>query len=136
MKATEIISALGLQPHPEGGHYRQTFLDPRLFEGRPASSAIYYLLAAGERSHWHRIDAVEVWHWYGGDPIEVAINDGTTHRHVLGNDLTTGQLPQVVVPLRAWQAARPLGAWTLVGCTVAPAFDFAGFEMAPPDWNP
>ena len=136
MTAKDVINRLGLQPHPEGGHYVETFRDPRLVEGRAASSAIYYLLAKGERSHWHRIDAVEIWHWHAGDALEVAVHDTQTHRHVLGPDLAAGQRPQVIVPSGAWQAARPLGDWTLVGCTVAPAFDFAGFEMAPPGWEP
>jgi hypothetical protein len=136
MKAKEVIARLGLQPHPEGGHYAETFRDPHLIDGRGASSAIYYLLRCGERSHWHRIDAVEAWHWYGGDPLEISIHTETTQRFVLGNDLAAGQRPQVIVPVGAWQAARPLGEWTLVGCTVAPAFDFAGFEMAPEGWEP
>jgi predicted cupin superfamily sugar epimerase len=122
-----------LQPHPEGGHYRETFRDPHEVDGRAASSAIYYLLAAGERSHWHRVDAVEVWHWHAGAPLELAMPGETL---ILGPDLAAGQRPQGVVPKDVWQAARPLGDWTLVGCTVAPAFAFKGFEMAPPDWSP
>ncbi len=133
MTAADIIARLELQPHPEGGHYRQTFCDPRLVDGRAASSAIYYLLAAGERSHWHRIDAVEIWHWYAGDPLELRTPD---RQIILGPDLGAGQLPQGIVPVGVWQAARPLGAWTLVGCTVAPAFEFRGFELAPADWQP
>ncbi len=131
--AADIISTLGLRPHPEGGHYRETFRDLHMIDGRAASSAIYYLLAAGERSHWHRIDAIEVWHWYGGAPLALSIPNETL---VLGNDLAAGQRPQGIVPTGVWQAARSLGDWTLVGCTVAPAFDFAGFEMAPSDWAP
>lgn len=134
--AAEIIAALGLQPHPEGGHYRETFRDARQVDGRPASSLIYYLLAEGEASHWHRIDAAEIWHWYGGGPLDLRIHEEATRSLVLGGDVLQGQQPQAVVPAHAWQAARSLGAWTLVGCTVAPAFDFSAFEMAPPGWEP
>ncbi|MEO3428240.1 cupin domain-containing protein [Pelagibius sp. CAU 1746] len=142
LSAADIIRELALQPHPEGGHFRETFRDPvTLGEGkasRGASTAIYYLLQAGEVSHWHRVDAAEVWHWYAGAPLELTISadgrEAATHR--LGPEVTVGQRPQVVVPAQAWQGARSLGAWTLVGCTVAPAFRFEGFEMAPPGWQP
>ena len=133
MTAADIIARLGLQPHPEGGHYCETFRDPHEVEGRAASSAIYYLLAAGERSHWHRIDAVEVWHWYAGGPLELAMPQETL---VLGPDLAAGQRPQGIVPAGVWQTAGPVGDWALVGCTVAPAFMFERFEMAPPGWQP
>jgi hypothetical protein len=137
MTAEDIIATLGLQPHPEGGYYAETFKDPHLIDGRPASSAIYYLLKEGEVSHWHRVDAVEVWHWYGGAPLRLSIHDqGVTEIVHLGNDLAAGQRPQAIVPVGAWQAARSTGAWTLVGCTVAPAFRFSGFEMAPEGWEP
>jgi uncharacterized protein len=140
--AALIIRTLGLKPHPEGGHYRETFRDPiALGEGaaaRGASTAIYYLLQAGELSHWHRVDAAEVWHWYAGAPLELLVSpDGKdTESLVLGLDLAAGERPQGVVPAKAWQSARSLGDWTLVGCTVAPAFQFEGFEMAPPGWQP
>ena len=138
--AGAIIRALGLQPHPEGGHFRETFRDPAApgGNGRGASTAIYYLLRAGEVSHWHRVDAAEVWHWYGGAPLELSISEEDKHVEalVLGSDIAAGQRPQIVVPAHAWQSARSLGAWTLTGCTVAPAFRFEGFEMAPPDWQP
>jgi predicted cupin superfamily sugar epimerase len=138
VNADEIIAQLDLKPHPEGGHFCETFRDAADDGGRGASTAIYYLLKAGERSHWHRVDAAEVWHWYAGAALTVRISaDGravTAHR--LGPHVMAGERPQVVVPKGAWQSAEPAGAWTLVGCTVAPAFDFAGFEMAPPDWNP
>jgi uncharacterized protein len=106
--------------------------------GRAASTAIYFLLARGERSHWHRIDAVEIWHWYAGAPLklEIAHEPGRVERVILGNDLSAGERPQTVVPARAWQAAQSLGEWTLVGCTVAPGFDFSGFELASKDWSP
>jgi uncharacterized protein len=136
MIADEIIATLNLQPHPEGGWFRETFRDAS-GGARGASTAIYYLLKAGERSHWHRIDAAEVWHWYAGEPLELRIAEGGRREtFVLGQDLAGGQRPQAVVPPQAWQAARSLGAFTLVGCTVAPAFDFAQFEMAPPGWEP
>jgi uncharacterized protein len=137
--AADVISLLDLRPHPEGGHFRETFRDPTGAVGRAASTAIYFLLARGERSHWHRIDAAEIWHYYAGAPLllEVADTDaGPTRRLRLGPALLAGERPQAVVPAHAWQAAESLGDWTLVGCTVAPAFDFAGFELAPKDWAP
>lgn len=136
--AEEIITLLGLQPHPEGGHYRETFRDSATdANGRARSTAIYFLLARGTRSHWHRVDAVETWHWHAGAPLELDIADGKARTTILlGSDLTAGQRPQGVVPTHAWQAAQSLGDWTLVGCTVAPGFEFAGFELAPPGWEP
>ncbi|RZJ43029.1 MAG: cupin domain-containing protein [Brevundimonas sp.] len=137
LTAPEVIRVLELKPHPEGGHYRETFRDPREVDGRSVGTAIYYLLTVGERSHWHHVDAAELWHFYDGAPLELEIADAAGRRCVLlGPDLKTGQRPQAVVPTGAWQAARTLGAWTLVGCTVAPGFDFAGFEMAPAGWSP
>jgi len=137
LSAAEVITLLDLKPHPEGGHYRETFRDPREVDGRSVGTAIYFLLAEGERSHWHFIDAAELWHFYEGAPLELEIVDGERRLTVtLGSDLGAGQRPQAVVPTGAWQAARTLGAWTLVGCTVAPGFDFAGFEMAEPGWSP
>ena len=132
MIAGEVISALGLAPHPEGGWFRETWRDVPPEGGRGAGTAIYYLLQAGERSRWHRIDAAEVWHFYAGDPLVLAVSlDGANvEEHVLGVDLGTGQRPQAVVPAGVWQAAWPLGPWTLVGCT-APAFAFEAFELAP-----
>jgi len=129
--AEEVLETLRLEPHPEGGWYRETWREP-------AMTAIHYLLKAGERSHWHRVDATEVWHFYGGAPMGLAVSvDGKeAAHHVLGADLAAGQLPQVVVPAGVWQAARPRGEWSLVGCTVAPAFRFEGFELAPPGWHP
>jgi len=138
LTAAEIIRLLGLKPHPEGGHFRQTFRDTQLIDGkRPASTAIYFLLALGERSHWHRVDAVEGWHWHAGAALRLMIAErGTTNTVTLGPDLAAGQRPQAIVPFHAWQAAESLGDWTLVGCTVAPGFEWAGFEMAPKDWTP
>lgn len=133
-----IIAALDLRPHPEGGHYREIWRDIPAAGGRGAGTAIYYLLAAGQVSHWHRVDAAEAWHWYAGGPLALALSeDGRREEaHLLGPDLGAGQRPFVLVPKGWWQAARPLGAWVLVGCTVCPAFEFAGFEMAPPGWRP
>jgi len=138
LSATEIIRLLDLKPHPEGGHFREVFRDARLVDGaRAASTVIYFLLARDERSHWHRIDAAEVWHFYAGAPValEIAAN-GRREVITVGNDLAAGHRPQAVVPAHAWQAARSLGDWTLVGCTVAPGFDFGKFEMAPAGWTP
>jgi predicted cupin superfamily sugar epimerase len=136
--AADIIARLALQPHPEGGHYRETFRDSRTdADGRAHSTAIYFLLARGERSHWHRIDAVEVWHYHAGSALTLHIADEANTRSVsLGPDLAAGEVPQAIVPAQAWQAAESTGDWTLVGCTVAPGFDFATFELAPKEWTP
>jgi predicted cupin superfamily sugar epimerase len=136
--ATDIIARLGLKPHPEGGHYRETFRDSRCdADGRAFSTAIYFLLARGERSHWHRIDAIEVWHYYAGSALSLQIADDGGRRVVgLGPDLAAAEQPQAIVPPYAWQAAESTGDWTLVGCTVAPGFDFAKFELAPKGWEP
>ncbi len=138
--AQDLIAALDLKPHPEGGHYRETFRDAVVgANGRPASTAIYFLLAAGEVSRWHRIDAVEIWHWYGGAPLELSMTPDlgvVAGSGRLGPDVLGGEAPQIVIPTGVWQQARSLGRWTLVGCTVAPGFDFAGFEMAPEDIIP
>lgn len=138
MTPDEIIRTLGMQPHPEGGHFVETWRDAPADGGRGAGTAIYYLLQAGEASAWHRVDAAEIWHWYAGGPLALTLSeDGHDARAVhLGPDLALGQRPQAVVPAHAWQTAESLGRWTLVGCTVSPAFDFAGFELAPPDWRP
>ncbi|HEV7370461.1 cupin domain-containing protein [Arenibaculum sp.] len=136
--AADVISLLGLRPHPEGGHYVETYRDRPQGGGRGACTAIYYLLQGDERSHWHRVDAVEIWHWYAGGPLALttSLNGHDAEVVHLGPALALGQRPQAVVPAGAWQAAASLGAWTLVGCTVAPAFEFSGFELAPPDWRP
>jgi predicted cupin superfamily sugar epimerase len=133
----DIIARLELKPHPEGGHFRETFRDARLdADGRSVSTAIYFLLARGERSHWHRIDAVEVWHFYAGSPLTLQIADSDGMRIIiLGPDIAAGEVPQAIVPALAWQAAESTGDWTLAGCTVAPGFDFAKFELAPKDWT-
>lgn len=131
VNAVQVVALLELLPHPEGGYYRETYRAPAADGERGACTLIYYLLAAGQRSAWHRVDAVEIWHWYGGAPLalSIAVDGQPEHTHRLGNDLSKGERPQAVVPPFAWQAAESLGAWTLVGCTVAPAFQFEGFEI-------
>jgi predicted cupin superfamily sugar epimerase len=140
LTAAEIVRRLGLAPHPEGGHFRETFRDQRAIDGKRAvSTAIYFLLARGERSHWHRVDAAEVWHFYAGAPLllETAAGEGAAVTRVtLGPGLAAGEHPQSIVPAGTWQAAESLGAWTLVGCTVAPGFLFERFELAPKGWRP
>ena len=138
--AETLVAALGLQPHPEGGHFAETWRAAAEPGRRAAGSAIYYLLREGERSTWHRVDATEVWHHYAGAPLELwmaaASGEQPPQRFVLGPDVNAGQRPQLVVPASDWQAAVSLGAWTLVGCTVSPAFEFDGFELAEPGWEP
>jgi predicted cupin superfamily sugar epimerase len=148
--AADVIRLLELKPHPEGGHFREMFRDALSYPaapagkgregagGRAASTAIYFLLARDERSRWHRIDVVEIWHWYAGAPLrlEIASDNGSCERVTLGCDLAAGERPQVVVPARAWQSAESLGDWTLAGCTVAPGFEFSKFELAPDGWTP
>lgn len=134
----DIIARLGLSPHPEGGWYRETWRATAPTDARAAGTAIYYLLGVGEHSHWHRIDATEIWHWYAGGPLSLTLSpDGhDAEAHILGPEITAGQRPQLVIPPGWWQTACSLGHWTLTGCTVAPGFEFDGFEMAPPDWRP
>ena len=131
LTADAVIRLLDLRPHPERGHFRETFRDA-------ASTAIYFLLSRGERSHWHRIDSVEIWHWHAGAPLilEIAKKSGGFDRIALGSDLAADERPQAIVPAHVWQAAQSLGEWTLCGCTVASPFDFKTFELAPPGWVP
>lgn len=137
LSAKDVIFTLGMQRHPEGGWYARTFEDQVNIEGRAQSTAIYYLLEAGETSQWHRVDAVEVWHWYSGAPLRLRLSEGiSVDEHLLGSDLANGERPQVVVPRRTWQSAVSTGEWTLVGCTVSPGFQFAGFELAKAGWEP
>lgn len=137
MQAAEIIAMLGMKPHPEGGWYVETFRDAP-DGGRGYSTAIYFLLEKGQVSAWHRVrDAVEVWHYHAGAPLELSIaGDSTVQTVRLGADILAGERPQAIVPADAWQMARSTGEWTLVGCTVAPGFDFGSFELAPADWEP
>lgn len=138
LEAAAIAAALGMARHPEGGWYAETFRDHPGPDGRARSTAIYFLLEAREVSAWHRVlDAAEVWHFHAGAPLELGIAEDTAVIiHRLGHDILAGERPQVVVPAGAWQAARSTGPWTLVGCTVAPGFEFASFELAPADWVP
>ena len=136
----EIIRMLDLKPHPEGGWYAETFRDDTTHDGRSVGTAIYFLLEAGDVSHWHRVDAAETWHWYAGGPLALTwSSDGSLSGAgtlTLGPDLRAGQRPQHVIPAGYWQTAESLGAWSLLGCTVAPGFEFSGFELADPDWRP
>ena len=133
LSAEDVIEHLDLAPHPEGGFYRETYRDEgTLDSGRSFGTAIYYLLRAEDRSCWHRVDATEIWHWHGGGPLELSMRDGDEPARTfhLGTDFSKGQVPQFVVPANIWQSARPLEGWVLVGCTVAPGFEFSGFELA------
>ena len=133
-----VIKLLDLKPHPEGGYFAESFRDEEPKNKRGYSTAIYYLLKRGEVSNWHRIDSVEIWHWYAGSPLQLSIlsKDEAIADQILGPNLPVGQRPQIVVPRLSWQSAKSMGNWTLVGCTVSPAFEFDGFEMAPSDWVP
>ena len=138
LTARDVIRMLDLQPHPEGGHFRETFRDARTHGDRSHGTAIYFLLAEDEVSRWHRVDASEIWHWYAGAPLalRIAAPDAAATEIILGADLRANERPQAVVPPNHWQSASSLGPWTLVGCTVAPGFEFAHFEMAPEGWEP
>ncbi|HEX5396067.1 MAG TPA: cupin domain-containing protein [Candidatus Limnocylindria bacterium] len=141
MDADEVIAALGLEPHPQGGWYCETWRAEAQPGERATGSAIYFLLRRGEVDAWHRVDAAETWHFYAGAPLALSIvgERGPSRQlidRVLGTDLAAGQRPQAVVPVGAWQRARTLGDWTLVGCTVSPAFEFERFELAPAGWEP
>jgi len=132
MTPDQIIARLNLAPHPEGGHYRQTWIADNA--GRPTGTCIHFLLRAGERSHWHRVDAVEIWHFYAGTPPILRLSDtgrGPHSRHILGPDLTAGQSPQIIVPKDHWQSTEAQDGWALCGCTVSPGFQFDGFTLAP-----
>jgi len=138
LPAAAVIGLLGLSPHPEGGHYRETWRDPDPPGGRGAGTAILFLLAAAERSHWHRVDAAELWLWQAGAALTLRLSpDGVTQTSQrLGPDPGRGEALQGLVPKDAWQAASSEGAWTLCSCLVAPAFRFEGFTLAPPGWEP
>ena len=140
LSAGEVVLRLGLSPHPEGGWFVETFRDEGDEGGRAASTAIYFLLEAGQASRWHRVnDAAEVWHHYAGAPLRLSLapaEGGGVLQLVLGPELAAGQRPQAVCPRGAWQSAVSLGNWSLCGCTVAPGFEFSGFELAPEGWSP
>lgn len=131
-----LIGALGLEPHPEGGWYRETYRAAAPDGGRGPATAILFLLEHDQRSHWHRVDADELWLWHAGHPLRLSVDDGARRVTTLGADILNGQSPQQLVPAHAWQAAHAFAGWALVSCVVAPAFDFAGFELAPPGWEP
>ncbi len=136
MTADQIIAHLKLQPHPEGGYYRETWVANS--QGRASGTAIYFLLKAGETSHWHKVDATEIWHYYAGAPIELSLSEtdtGPAQVYTLGPDLSAGQAPQVIVPEHHWQSAKTTGDYTLVGCTVSPGFQFSGFTLAAPTFD-
>jgi predicted cupin superfamily sugar epimerase len=137
LSAQDVREALELKAHPEGGHFREIWRDRPTDGGRGAATSIFFLLAAGESSHWHRVDAAEIWLWQAGAPLALSIAgaDGVKASR-LGPDLGKGETLQAVVPANAWQAASSLGAWSLVACIVAPAFEFSGFELAPKGWSP
>jgi len=138
MTADKIIAALNLSPHPEGGWYRETWVAGAAPGTRPSGTAILFLLKAGERSHWHRVDATEIWHFHAGAPLVLSMAENTrgpARDHLLGPGIGAGQAPQLIVPPHHWQAARSTGDWTLVGCTVSPGFRFEGFELAPPGFD-
>lgn len=139
MQAQEIIDHLQLEPHPEGGHYRQTWISEAAEGERAAGTSIYFLLREGEASQWHRVtDAAEIWHYYAGAPLILSMaerDEGPAREHVLGPDLMAGQAPQLIVPVNHWQAARSTGAYTLVGCTVSPGFLFDKFVLADPGFD-
>lgn len=137
MTPEQIIAHLNLAPHPEGGHYRQTWVDADA-AGRPSGTCIYFLLKEGERSHWHKVDATEIWLYHAGAPLVLSMAEtdtGPTNDHILGPDLAEGQMPQIIVPKDHWQAARSTGAYTLVSCTVSPGFQFDGFTLAAPGFD-
>ncbi|NPD15599.1 cupin domain-containing protein [Xinfangfangia sp. D13-10-4-6] len=131
--ATKLIAQLGLQPHPEGGWYRETWRGPAR-EGRSVGSAILFLLRAGERSHWHRVDADEIWHWHAGAPLQILMGERRAATQILGPDVLAGQQCQLIVPAGWWQSAETSGAWSLMSCTVSPGFRFEGYELAPVGW--
>lgn len=137
--ADDVVRLLDLAPHPEGGFYRETFRDPATSNGRAVSTAIYFLLREGEVSSWHKVDAAEIWHWYSGASLTLSIShsgDGPITEYRLGGRLLDGERPQEIVPANAWQRAEAIGGWTLVGCTVAPGFEFEKFELAAEGWSP
>ncbi len=139
LNADQIIKHLNLSPHPEGGYFRETFRDTKTYNGRSVSTLIYYLLKYGQSSHWHRIDAAEVWHWYAGSPLKLTVSNPenlTSKTILLSNKLQENHCPQYVVEKHVWQTAVTTGAWSLVGCSVAPGFEFTNFELAPVDWSP
>jgi len=143
MSAAELIERLGLAPHPEGGWYRETWRASAEGSMRSAATAVHYLLEAGQRGHWHRVDATEIWLFHAGDPLRLSLAEsdaGPVHSLVLGNDVLAGHAPQHVIPPGLWQAAEPTpvgqAGWSLISCIVVPGFEFSGFQLAPLGWAP
>ena len=134
MTPETLIQHFDLQPHPEGGWFKETWRDNAT--PRATGTAIYFLLEAHQSSHWHKVDATEIWHWYAGAPVQLDIHANTTETWVLGPDVLAGQEPQRIVPAGVWQRAKPIDGWSFVGCTVSPGFEFSGFELAPQGWAP
>ena len=134
--AAALIARLELTPHPEGGWYRETFRQPAPGTGRGLATAILFRLEAGQRSRWHRVDAAELWLWHAGSPLALLVDDSERREYLLGGDVLAGQVPQAIVPNGAWQSAEARHGWVLVSCVVTPAFEFAGFELAPEGWEP
>ena len=136
--AGRLIEALDLLPHPEGGWYRETWRAEAEPGQRAGGTAIYFLLEGHQHSHWHKVDADEHWFWHAGAPLTLSIagTGQAAQDWKLGGDVLAGEQPQILVPAHHWQAARPLGGWTLVSCTVMPGFEFSGFSLAPPNWSP
>ena len=137
-EAAALIEALGLAPHPEGGWYRETWRAAAAPGGRASGTAIHFLLEARQRSHWHRVDADELWLWHAGSPLDVFVEqgNGAVRKFGLGGDVVAGYQPQCLVPASRWQSTEARVGWALVSCVVVPGFEFAGFELAPPGWNP
>ena len=138
MTADQIIKFLQLQPHPEGGWYKQTWKSEDTLSGRASGTSIYFLLKAGEISHWHKIDSVEIWHYYDGSPLILRIaNEGNNEiaTKILGPNLAKSQSPQILVNKNLWQSAETTGDYTLVGCTVSPGFEFSKFTLAPKNFK-
>lgn len=136
MTPEDLIARLGLSRHPEGGWYRQTWVEGS--QPRASGTCIYFLLKEGEASHWHKVDATEIWHFYTGQPIELrlsATDHGPAEVHSLGPDFNAGQVPQLIVPEGYWQMAAARSGWALVGCTVSPGFEFDGFTLAAPGFD-
>jgi predicted cupin superfamily sugar epimerase len=135
MTAQDIIERLGLEPHPEGGFYRQTWQAEN--EGRAVGTCIYFLLKDGGHSHWHKVDATEIWLFHAGAPLVLSLSatdEGPATDHLMSPDLSIGE-PQLIVPSGHWQAARTTGDYTLVSCTVSPGFEFSGFTLAAPSFD-
>lgn len=137
--ARALIDRLGLSPHPEGGWYRETWRAPAAPGARACATAIHFLLEKGQRSHWHKVDATEIWLWHGGSPLTLLTapdDTGPVTTQILGSDPLAGQVPQHVIAPHHWQATEARDGWGLVSCIVSPGFDFEGFTLAPPGWSP